>query len=116
MTKTGTVKFFNPTKGFGFIRPQDGSDDVFVHISAVKRAGIDTLASNQRLSYELDRGPNGKVSAVNLKLQQPILRLASERPRARPFGAPQQQRRSYAGASADSAFEDAPMRRRSARY
>lgn len=64
---TGTVKFFNSTKGFGFIAPQDGSKDVFVHISAVERAGMNGLTENQQISFELERGQNGKVSAVNLK-------------------------------------------------
>jgi len=64
---TGTVKFFNTTKGFGFIVPDDGSKDVFVHISAVERAGLATLSENQKVSFELERGANGKVSATNLK-------------------------------------------------
>lgn len=68
MSMTGTVKFFNATKGFGFIAPQDGSKDVFVHISAVDRAGLGTLAENQQVSFDLERGNNGKSSAVNLKL------------------------------------------------
>ena len=63
----GTVKFFNSTKGFGFIQPDDGSKDVFVHISAVERAGLGTLTENQKVSFELERGKNGKVSATNLK-------------------------------------------------
>lgn len=63
---TGTVKFFNNTKGFGFIQPDDGSKDVFVHISAVERAGLATLKENQKVSFELERGNNGKVSATNL--------------------------------------------------
>jgi len=63
----GTVKFFNNVKGFGFIQPDDGSKDVFVHISAVERAGLATLKENQKVSFELERGANGKVSAVNLK-------------------------------------------------
>jgi len=67
MSTEGTVKFFNATKGFGFIAPQDGSKDVFVHISAVERAGLSTLAENQRVSFEVQRGVNGKSSAVNLK-------------------------------------------------
>ncbi len=67
MSTTGTVKFFNSTKGFGFIAPQDGSKDVFVHISAVERAGLSTLAENQQVSFELERGMNGKTSAINLK-------------------------------------------------
>ena len=62
----GTVKFFNNAKGFGFIQPSDGSKDVFVHISAVERAGLATLNENQKVSFDLERGKNGKVSAVNL--------------------------------------------------
>ena len=64
---TGVVKFFNSTKGFGFIQPDDGSKDVFVHISAVERAGLATLNENQRLSFDLERSNNGKTAAVNLK-------------------------------------------------
>ena len=67
MSTIGTVKFFNPTKGFGFIAPQDGSKDVFVHISAVERAGMQSLTENQQVSFDIERGINGKVSAVNLK-------------------------------------------------
>lgn len=67
MAITGTVKFFNSAKGYGFITPQDGSKDVFVHISAVERAGLATLAENQRLTFEVETGKNGKVAAVNLK-------------------------------------------------
>jgi CspA family cold shock protein len=63
---TGTVKFFNNAKGFGFIQPDDGSKDVFVHISAVERAGLATLSENQKVSFELERGANGKVSATKL--------------------------------------------------
>lgn len=65
---TGTVKWFNATKGFGFIQPDDGSKDAFVHISAVERAGLNNLAEGQKLEYELvsDRR-SGKVSADNLK-------------------------------------------------
>jgi CspA family cold shock protein len=63
---TGTVKFFNTAKGFGFIQPDDGSKDVFVHISAVERAGLGTLRENQKVSFELERGTNGKVSATKL--------------------------------------------------
>src|SRR5436309_6034008 len=63
---TGTVKFFNNAKGFGFIQPDDGSKDVFVHISAVERAGLATLSENQKVSFDLERGANGKVSASNL--------------------------------------------------
>jgi cold shock protein len=64
---TGTVKFFNTTKGFGFIQPQDGSKDVFVHISALERAGLASLAEGQQVSFDLDRGRDGRVSAINLK-------------------------------------------------
>jgi CspA family cold shock protein len=64
----GTVKWFNPTKGYGFISPTDGQSDVFVHISAVERAGLSTLNEGQKVEYELARGNNGKFSAVNLKL------------------------------------------------
>ena len=63
---SGTVKFFNNAKGFGFIAPDDGSKDVFVHISAVERAGLATLAENQKVSFELERGTNGKISATRL--------------------------------------------------
>ncbi len=64
---TGTVKWFNPTKGFGFIQPQGGGPDVFVHISAVQRAGLQGLNEGQSVDYELVTGRNGKVSAENLK-------------------------------------------------
>ena len=63
----GTVKFFNTTKGFGFIQPDDGSKDAFVHISAVERSGLSTLNEGQKVSYELQTGRDGKVSAANLK-------------------------------------------------
>jgi CspA family cold shock protein len=63
----GTVKFFNGSKGFGFIQPDDGSKDVFVHISAVERAGLATLNENQKVSFELETGKNGKTSATDLK-------------------------------------------------
>jgi CspA family cold shock protein len=64
---SGTVKWFNAQKGYGFIQPDDGSKDVFVHISAVERAGLSSLNENQKLSYELERGQQGKTSAVNLQ-------------------------------------------------
>ena len=64
---TGTVKWFNAQKGFGFIQPADGSKDVFVHISAVERSGMGNLHEGQKLSFELERGPQGKTSAVNLQ-------------------------------------------------
>ena len=63
----GTVKWFNKSKGFGFIQPDDGSKDVFVHISAVERAGLGTLADGQKVQYELVKGKDGKTSAGNLK-------------------------------------------------
>ena len=64
----GTVKWFNSTKGFGFIQPEDGSSDVFVHISAVERAGLRTLADGQKASYDLEADRrSGKESATNLK-------------------------------------------------
>lgn len=64
---TGTVKWFNKVKGFGFIQPDDGSKDVFVHISAVERAGLGNLAEGQKVSFDLAKGRDGKVSADNLK-------------------------------------------------
>lgn len=63
---TGTVKWFNPVKGYGFIQPSDGSKDAFVHISAVERAGLDTLREGQKVEYELVPGRDGKSSAENL--------------------------------------------------
>jgi len=65
---TGTVKWFNPTKGYGFIQPEDGSKDAFVHISAVERAGLTGLREGQKVSYELRAGKNGKTSAEDLKV------------------------------------------------
>ena len=65
---TGTVKWFNPTKGFGFIEPEDGTKDVFVHISAVEKAGLNPLNDGQKISYELQPGQNGKSSAENLSV------------------------------------------------
>jgi len=64
---TGTVKFFNATKGFGFIAPEDGSKDIFVHISAVQGSGLATLSENQKVTFDTERGQDGRVSAVNLK-------------------------------------------------
>ena len=64
----GTVKWFNTTKGYGFIKPEDGTADVFVHISAVERSGIGNLSEGQKLSYEAVRDPRkGKVAAENLR-------------------------------------------------
>ncbi len=62
----GTVKFFNPDKGFGFIQPDDGTTDSFVHISAVERAGMSTLNKDQRIQYELETDKRGRTSAVNM--------------------------------------------------
>jgi cold shock protein len=64
---TGTVKFFNADKGYGFIAPESGGNDAFVHISAVERAGMRTLDKDQRISYELETDRRGKTSAVNLQ-------------------------------------------------
>jgi CspA family cold shock protein len=64
---TGIVKWFNPTKGYGFVQPEQGGSDVFVHISALQQAGIDTLNEGQRVSYEVSTN-KGKTSAVNLGL------------------------------------------------
>ena len=63
----GTVKFFNDQKGYGFIAPEDGGNDAFVHITAVERAGLRTLQKDQRVSYELEEDRRGKMSAVNLQ-------------------------------------------------
>ena len=65
----GTVKWFNATKGFGFIEPEDGGKDAFVHISALERAGISTLKDGQKVSYELVAGNNGKEAAENIQLR-----------------------------------------------
>src|SRR3982751_4359729 len=64
---TGTVKFFNETKGYGFIAPDGGGNDAFVHMTAVERAGMRSLRENQRVSYDLQQDNRGKMSAVNLK-------------------------------------------------
>ncbi|HHY49569.1 MAG TPA: cold-shock protein [Alphaproteobacteria bacterium] len=67
MTK-GTVKFFNSQKGFGFIQPDDGTKDTFVHVTALERAGISGLAEGQKVSYDIEQGRDGKQSATNLQL------------------------------------------------
>jgi CspA family cold shock protein len=65
---TGIVKWFNAQKGYGFIQPDEGGNDVFVHISAVERAGLTGLREGQRITYEIEKGRNGKSAAVNLKV------------------------------------------------
>jgi CspA family cold shock protein len=67
MSQTGTVKFFNADKGYGFIAPDNGGTDAFVHISAVERAGMITLNQNQRVGYDLEEDRRGKMAAVNLQ-------------------------------------------------
>ena len=62
----GTVKWFNPTKGYGFVAPDTGGKDVFVHISAVQKAGLRTLNEGQKLSFDIEEQPNGRAAAVNL--------------------------------------------------
>lgn len=64
----GTVKFFNSTKGFGFIAPESGGKDAFVHITALERAGISGLAEGQKVTYDVERGRDGRESAINLQL------------------------------------------------
>ena len=67
---TGTVKWFNPAKGFGFIEPDGGGEDAFVHISAVERAGLSTLQEGQKVNFEIQPGRNGKSSAENLTISE----------------------------------------------
>ncbi|MEO8716253.1 MAG: cold-shock protein [Acetobacteraceae bacterium] len=64
---TGTVKWYNSQKGYGFIQPEDGSKDVFVHVSAVERSGIGHLIEGQKVSFDVERGQQGKLAAVNLQ-------------------------------------------------
>ena len=64
----GTVKWFNSTKGYGFIQPDDGGDDVFVHVTAVQAAGLQGLEDNQKVTYDLETGRNGKENAIEIKL------------------------------------------------
>jgi len=75
---TGTVKFFNENKGYGFIAPEGGGQDAFVHISAVERSGMRTLRENQRVSYELQEDRRGKMAAVNLKSADETAEASSE--------------------------------------
>jgi CspA family cold shock protein len=65
---SGTVKWFNPTKGFGFIQPDDGSKDVFVHVSSVEKAGIRSLQEGQKLEFEIEAGRDGRASAIDLRV------------------------------------------------
>jgi CspA family cold shock protein len=65
---TGTVKFYNSTKGFGFITPETGGKDAFVHVSALERAGISGLADGQKVSYDLEQSRDGRESAINIQL------------------------------------------------
>ena len=80
---TGTVKWFNTTKGFGFIAPEAGGNDVFVHISAVERSGLTGLADDQKVSYELSEGRDGRQMAADLKLLYPLPRRLQGRRRFR---------------------------------
>ncbi|HTZ80092.1 MAG TPA: cold-shock protein [Stellaceae bacterium] len=64
---TGTVKWFNPVKGYGFIQPDDGSKDVFVHVSAVEQSGLGRIQEGQKIDFDVERGQQGKTSAVNLR-------------------------------------------------
>ena len=68
MTYTGTVKWFNSTKGYGFITPNDGGNDLFLHKTALGNSGLDSVEENQKISYDIETGKGGKVSAVNIKL------------------------------------------------
>jgi cold shock protein len=68
MATTGKVKFFNTQKGFGFIQPEDGGKDAFVHVSALEKIGLSSLAQDQRVTYELETDQRGKTSAVNLQV------------------------------------------------
>lgn len=73
---TGTVKFFNESKGYGFIAPDGGGNDAFVHISAVERSGMNTLRQDQRVSFDLQQDNRGKMSAVNLQAAEESTRVA----------------------------------------
>jgi cold shock protein len=66
---SGTVKWFNPARGFGFIQPNDGSSDVFVHISALERSDLEHLLEGQKVQFDVERGQNGKLAATNLKAE-----------------------------------------------
>jgi cold shock protein len=77
---TGTVKFFNESKGYGFIAPDGGGNDAFVHISAVENSGMRTLNQDQRVSYDLEQDRRGKMAAVNLKAADAPAATAAEAP------------------------------------
>jgi CspA family cold shock protein len=79
---TGTVKFFNENKGYGFIAPDGGGNDAFVHITAVERAGFRSLRQDQRVSYDLQEDRSGKMSAVNLRAAEDDAAAAPEAPQA----------------------------------
>ena len=68
MATNGTVKFFNATKGFGFIQPDDGGQDTFVHISAVEKAGLSSLNEGQKVSFDVEKGRDGRASATNISV------------------------------------------------
>jgi CspA family cold shock protein len=80
----GTVKFFNSSKGYGFIQPDGGGNDAFVHISAVEQSGLTGLNENQRIAYDLEQDRRGKMSAVNLR--QPEEEPTSSEPEGQPSG------------------------------
>ena len=79
---TGTVKFFNENKGYGFIAPDEGGNDAFVHISALERSGMRTLRENQRVSYDLQEDRRGKMAAVNLKAAEETAQAEASAPEA----------------------------------
>ena len=79
---TGTVKFFNESKGYGFIAPDGGGQDAFVHISAVENSGMQTLRQDQRVSYDLQEDRRGKMAAVNLKPADAAAEEQSAEPQA----------------------------------
>jgi cold shock protein len=87
----GTVKFFNDSKGYGFIQPDQGNSDAFVHITALERAGMRTLQQNQRISYDLEQDQRGKMSAVNLKTVDDAAEPAAAEPTATTSDEPQAQ-------------------------
>jgi len=66
---TGTVKWYNPTKGFGFIQPEGGSKDVFIHASALERAGLSSLDDGQKIEFDIEAGRDGRESATNIRLE-----------------------------------------------